>query len=200
MSAEIAETAVRRYLQWLTDPSALRDTDRLADLESELADTADPIDRLKLLSSIERLSKVDGDEVKMGFIRHARDWAVANEVSVGAFRALGVEDVMLEAAGLVERSARRQRSSGATSGGSTAAPAGKTGSRAPMVPIATIIDHVRGIAVPFTLTDVMGAVGGSPATVRKAVEQLVSEGTVRSEGPATNHHARGRAPIVYVVV
>lgn len=195
MSSEIAETAVRRYLQWMTDPSSLRDNDRLAALESDLAGAGDPIERLRLLSAIEKLSKVDGDEVKMGFIRHARDWAVANDISVSAFQALGVDDVMLEAAGLIERKAKRGRPAAST----TAPRAKGAGTRAPMVPVSVIVDHVKGLTVPFTLNDVMAAVGGSPATVRKAVEQLVSDGVVRSEGPATDHHARGRAPIMYAV-
>jgi hypothetical protein len=46
MSDASAEAAVRRYLQWITDPSALRDEETVARLTAELEGVTDPIDRL----------------------------------------------------------------------------------------------------------------------------------------------------------
>ncbi len=46
----------------------------------------------------------------------------------------------------------------------------------------------------------MERAGGSPATVRKAVEDLVESGRVEKLGPAVGHTGRGRAPTQYAAV
>jgi hypothetical protein len=57
--------------------------------------------------------------------------------------------------------------------------------------------HVLGLDGPFVLSDVMSGVGGSPATIRKAVDELVEAGQVTRLGPVPDHSGRGRAPVRY---
>ena len=50
----------------------------------------------------------------------------------------------------------------------------------------------------FTLAQLAGkAGGGSPVTVRKAVDELIAEGFVAKLGPDANHTGPGRAPTIY---
>ncbi len=186
MSADLAsaEQAVRQYLSWLSNPDLLRDESRISELRSKADSETDPIAKLKIFTELERASAVDAEGVKLAFIHHAKTWADANDVTAGAFRALGVDDVMLAAAGLVAGGRRRGRR--VSSGG-----------RAANVSAAVIKARVSTLAEPFTLADLMSSVGGSPATVRKAVEEMITEGSVVKLGPPAQHAARGRAPIEY---
>jgi hypothetical protein len=65
------------------------------------------------------------------------------------------------------------------------------------VPAEDIKAWVVAQASIITLADVMANAGGSPATVRKAVEELVDAGQVAKLGPAPDWQGRGRAPIQY---
>lgn len=49
----------------------------------------------------------------------------------------------------------------------------------------------------FILSDVMSGIGGSPATVRKAVDELIEAGSVEKLGPVPDYSGRGRAPVQY---
>lgn len=195
-----AEGAVRRYLRFVADPSSLIDHAAIAELEREVQAADDPIEKLKLLSRLEKVRAVDGERTKIDFIRYAKVWADANEISPAAFRALGVDDQLLLAAGIGARSratagsARRGpvRRSAATGGG-------ETGGRAANVSAAHIKDVVAGWSDEFVLADVVARVGGSPITVRKAIDELVEAGTVANLGPKQHHDGRGRAPFVYRV-
>jgi hypothetical protein len=181
-----AEQAVRQYLSWLSNPDLLRDEARISDLRTKADGESDPIAKLKIFTELERASAVDAEGVKLAFIHHAKSWADANDVTAGAFRALGVDEVMLAAAGLVAGGRKRNRRDGA---GNTR--------RAANVSAIVIKQKVSTLPEPFTLSDLMSDIGGSPATVRKAVEEMIAEGTVVKLGPIAHHAARGRAPIEY---
>jgi hypothetical protein len=79
-----------------------------------------------------------------------------------------------------------------------AAGAGTGRTRARAVPVDEIKAHVLGLDGPFVLADVMSGVGGSPATVRKAVDELVEAGQVARLGPVPDHSGRGRAPVQFM--
>jgi hypothetical protein len=49
----------------------------------------------------------------------------------------------------------------------------------------------------FLLADVMGDIGGSQATVRKAIDELIEAGQVEKLGPVPDYSRRGRAPTQY---
>jgi predicted ArsR family transcriptional regulator len=50
----------------------------------------------------------------------------------------------------------------------------------------------------LTVAEISEEIGGSPATVRKVLDQLTKDGVVANEGPDLNYGGRGRAPIVFV--
>jgi hypothetical protein len=186
-----AEDAVRRYLMFLEDPRQLVDKERVDTLEQEVARATDPIARLKALAELERAKRADGEGVKLGFIVHAKTWAEANEVPRTVFQQVGVPDEVLRAAGFdVGRMALARR---------TPEAAADRRSRRRALPVRQdeIKRHVIGRTEPFKLVDVTAAIGGSPATVRAAVESLVEQGKVTKLGPDPSHDGIGRAPIVY---
>lgn len=187
----IAEGAVRRYLQFVADPSSLVDHAAIAELERQAQETSDPIEKLKVLSRLERARAVDGERTKIDFIRYAKEWADANEISPAAFTALGVDDQLLLAAGI----GARERSNG----GTRRPPVRNATERAGNVTTAQIKQAVAQWTDEFVLADVVTKVGGSPITVRKALDELVESGSVVNLGPKQHHDGRGRAPFVYRV-
>jgi hypothetical protein len=185
------EDAIRHYLLYLDNPNHLRDEDDIQKKTQAVLDASDPIAKLKALSELERAAKVDEAPLRAGFVEHARGWAEAEGVPVGAFRELKVPDDLLREAGFdVATSAARGRGGNGTAGGH-----GRQ--RAKAVPVEHIKDHVLAQTGTFQLTDIMGAVGGSPATVRKAVDELIEAGDVERLGPVPDYAGRGRAPIQY---
>ena len=68
------------------------------------------------------------------------------------------------------------------------------------LPSATIKAAAVQMPKQFTLGQVAEKAGGSPVTVRKAVDELIAEGKVAKLGPATDHQGPGRAPTVYELV
>lgn len=190
-----AEEAIRSYLLFLDDPSKLRDEAEVQARTVAVLQADDPIEKLKALAALEKASAVDEKGLRAGFIEHARAWAEANGISVEAFLKLDVPADVLIAAGFDVPPARSRRGvTGAVSPGSG------TPTRRPAVAAADIKDAVLTFAEPFTLNQVMAKVGGSPMTVRKAVEDLITEGRVERQGPVPEYGGRGRAPIQYARV
>ncbi|HEY7069535.1 MAG TPA: hypothetical protein VH479_05455 [Acidimicrobiales bacterium] len=189
-----AEGAVRRYLVFLDDPRKLRDEAAIQRLTQAVLVADDPIDKLKALAELERAAQVDEKSVRDGFVEHARAWAEAEDVPVTAFRELGVPDDALRDAGFDVPAGppRRARAGRASATGSES---GRVRARA--VPVDAIKAHVLSLDGPFVLSDVMNGVGGSPATIRKAVDELVDAGQVARLGPVPDHNGRGRAPVRY---
>lgn len=193
-SADLAEQAVRRYLEFLADPSSAVDGARVAELETALASSHDVIAKLKLHGELERARQGDVAELRSAFARHARAWAQRNDVSVEAFRALGVSDIALAESGFdlgrsvasrarsapVARAARAQRSSN--------------------VSAKTIREAILGRSGTFTLARVMAEAGGSPGTIRKVVDELEASGLVHNEGADPHHSGRGRSPHLFRVL
>jgi len=186
------EGAVRSYLVFLDDPRQLRDETAIQRLTQAVLVADDPIDKLKALAELERAAQVDEKAVRAGFVEHARTWAEAEAVPVSAFRELGVPDDALREAGfdVPAGSPRRARAARGSA-------AGTARTRARAVPVDEIKAYVLGLDEPFVLTEVMSGVGGSPATIRKAVDELVEAGRVTRLGPVPDHSGRGRAPVRY---
>jgi hypothetical protein len=187
-----AEGAVRGYLVFMEDPRKLRDEAAIQRLTQAVLVADDPIDKLKALAELERAAQVDEKAGRSAFVEHARAWAEAEAVPVTAFRELGVPDDVLREAGFDVPAAPPRRARG-----SRANAAGTGRPRARAVPVDEIKAHVLGLDGPFVLSDVMSGVGGSPATIRKAVDELVEAGQVTRLGPVPDHSGRGRAPVRY---
>jgi hypothetical protein len=188
-----AEGAVRLYLLYLEDPSKLRDETEIQRKTQAVLDAKDPIDKLKALADLERVAKIDEEPLRKGFIEHAKAWSEPQGIPVSAFRELQVPDDVLREAGfeVPVTSSRRRRGSGA--GG----PGADGRQRAKAVPVEDIKSFVLEQSGTFVLADVMSGIGGSPATVRKAVDELVESGQVERLGPVPDYQGRGRAPIQY---
>ncbi len=183
------EAAVRRYLEFLDDPSSLVDADAVAKAEAAVAGAGDPMARLHALADLEHAKAADAAGVTTDFVAQAKAYADSQSIPVSAFRAAGVADDVLRQAGFEV---------GGRKGRGAARPAGGAGTRAPKVSIEELKAATLRMPRQFTLAELADAAGGgSPQTVRKAVEELIAAGKARSLGPKTDHHGRGRAPTLY---
>lgn len=180
-----AERAVRDYLQFLDDPAKLVDEAETARLEQQLAGETDPIAKLRVVTELRRVRQADEDALRQAFSAHARSWAEANGIPVSSFRELGVDEATLRAAGFAVLDPRRPRRG-----------AGRRGT--------TTVEQVKVSALgqrgTFTLADVAAVCGGSPMTVRKAINELIAGGRVERLGPTPGWSQPGRAPIQFRVV
>ncbi len=182
------EGAVRLYLMYLDDPAKLVDQTALRRAEAAVEKARDPLDRLHALADVERARQADGDQLRQDFVTYSKRFAEEQSIPVSAFRELGVPADVLAEAGLAVRTAARR------------ARGGDDGSRprTPRVPLEQIKASVSQQSQPFTLSELgKAAGGGSPATLRKAVDELIAEGKVTKLGPHPDYSGRGRAPTVY---
>src|SRR5688500_1460559 len=95
-----AESAVRRYLVFLKDPSTLVDGAKVRELQARADAAEDPIERLRATAALHKARNPDASGVRDGFVRHAREWAESNGIPVSAFREFGIPADVLRAAGL----------------------------------------------------------------------------------------------------
>ena len=183
------EAIVRQYLLFLEDPSRLVDDAEVRRLEGEASSATDPIERLKALAALARARNVDGSGYEQGFVRVARGWASDNSIPASTFAELGVPDAILRTAGLL-----------ATAKSSAPRPHRSTGGRGRSVSAKEIQQHIATLTHgSFTLADIASSVGGSPMTIRKAVDGLVRSGTLKRLGPTPNWAGPGRAPILFTL-
>ncbi len=186
---DTAEGAVRLYLMYLDDPTKLVDQTAVKKAEAAVGAAKDPLDRLQALATLERARQADGDLLRKDFVAQARTYAEDQDIPASAFREMGVPADTLAEAGFDMGTSRRRRRSAPTTAGR---------SRAPRVPLDEIKSAVGSLSKRFTLSDLADAAGGgSPATLRKAVDELIADKRVTKIGPKEDHHGRGRAPTVY---
>lgn len=186
------EDAVRRYLQWIEDPSSIVDDDAVAKAEAAVADAKDPLARLHARAALEHARRADDQAVIADFVTHAKAYADAQSIPVEAWRASGVDDDVLRRAGFGGSRGRRGEGGRRSGGGSR--------SRAPQVSVEEIKSAALSGPKRFTLAELSSAAGGgSPQTVRRAVEELIEAGQAENLGPKTDHEGRGRAPTLYAL-
>jgi hypothetical protein len=182
--ATTAESAVRNYLMALNDPSALRDEAGLADLQRRLNEASDAITRLELRQKIMDAEEPQIDRYEADFVTHAKEWAEQNGISSKVFVAEGVDLAVLRRAGFSVPGGRRAASAGR----------GRTRTRSRVTTA-----EVRA-AIPkgqFTIKQLQERSGASPAVVRKAVQDEISESRVKEIGTDPYHRGPGRAPVLY---
>lgn len=178
------------YLQYLEDPSQLVDEGSIAQLEQDVSMAKDPLDKLRAIAALERVRAVDGSTFEEEFIREAKAWADGEGIPVAAFRSMGVPDDVLARAGFEDG---RRRGGRATRRSSV-----RTG-RARSTSTDEIQRWVLSTSASFTLADVQQSVGGSPATIKKAIDELTDAGRLENLGPVADHAGRGRAPYHYTL-
>jgi len=167
------EQIVRGYLHELEHPSP----PKVFDPAEVTKGIDDPIDKLKALAEAKRRS--DDRSLEDKFIEVASRWAAKNNINREAFADFGVPTAILKRAfGPATPNSERTRS---------------------RVSIAVLAASIRAKPAGTTLTvaDISHELGGSDATVRKVLDQLVAEGAVVNKGPDTDYKRRGRAPIVF---
>lgn len=186
MSPSSTEDAIRRYMEYLQDPESIRDQDQITKLQKTVDTATDPVDKLTAMGALDQALAVDGSEVREAFIAVAKDWADTEGVPPDAFRQLGVPAADLAAAGFKTRGGRR-----------TATGPAPGRSRARRVPLSDIKAALGSVPKRFHVKDLETVSGGTNATVRKAVAELVAEGTVTDLGPDPDWSGRGRSPVLY---
>jgi hypothetical protein len=180
-----AETAVRQYLLYLEEPGQLRDEAEVQEKTQAVEVAVDPIDKLKAVADLERVTRIEEGPLREGFVTHAKAWAEQTGVPVSGFREMKVPDDVPRAAGFDVPAGRRGRGAGA----------GRQ--RAKAVSVEDIKNYVVAQTGTFLLADIMVGVGGSQATVRKAIDELIDASEVNKLGPVPNYTGRGRAPTQY---
>ncbi|MCU1395697.1 MAG: hypothetical protein JWM34_4125 [Ilumatobacteraceae bacterium] len=179
------EESIRTYLLALENPDAIVDVSAVSTLEAAVRDAVDPIEKLKLLAALSKARVPDTKSSERNFIRFARSWADTNGIPYDTFRELGVSDTVLRAAKLI---------TGGRGSKASAPPRTKSVSAKEIeAQVFTVLGST------FTLADVANRIGGSPMTIRKAVEALVSSGRVLRLGPVSPWSGPGRAPILFSV-
>jgi len=191
-----AEDALRHYLQFLADPQGLVDDERIKELETEIESTSDPIAQLRAHSEVAKLKNVDEEALRAGFIQHARAWADANDVTVEAFRRMGVPEADLKAAKLTGNERRARRTPPASVNGHGRPAAGEVQKRKPRVSTESIVEVIPAQG-EFTVRSVAERSGASDGTVRKVIDDLVAQGEVLEAGTAKTAGTRGRAPLAF---
>jgi hypothetical protein len=189
------EQAVRRYLAFLDDPSSAVDQDAVEAAEEAFASATDPIAKLHAAAARERAASADVGAIEHDFVVHAKAYADAEQIPASAFAALGVKNDVLRQAGFDVAAPRGRRPSTSSS----PAPIRSSGApRAPQVSVSAIKAAAAQMPKQFTLAQLADkAGGGSPVTVRKAVDELIEEGRAAKLGPAPDHQGPGRAPTLY---
>jgi hypothetical protein len=180
-----AEHAVARYLRFLADPDSLIDKAAVKAANKELNAAVDPMDRLHAAAALRRATTVDEAEIEAAFRSAAPAYAREHGLTEDDFAAMGVGKSLVRDV-FAGRTARTPRAASAPKLG---------GSRGG---IAKVTEHVLalGSGTTFLIADVLGV--ASQVTVRKALDEMVSAGTIKNLGPVSTG-GRGRAPLKYQV-
>jgi hypothetical protein len=178
-----SETAVRDYLVALRDPSALRDDNEIKQLEKQLKDTDDELERVRLRQQIMDQERPSIDRYEDGFVKHAKSWADKHGISAKAFTAEGVPPAILRKAGFSVGRGRTRRRTTQRRRASKRVSAAEVRSAVP-----------RGT---FTIKKLQEKTGASPAVVRNVLAEEEQSGKVTRVGPDPDHKGPGRAPTLY---
>ncbi len=181
------DDAVRAYINFLKDPSSARDTAAISATQASLSSSHDVLENLRLLTVLERLELADGQALRSAFVKQAKTWATTNDVSVAAFRSLGVNDIVLAEAGF-DLGRGKKGAKKATSTNNSGLP------RAASVSSSSIRQWALNQAGSFSMADCVAGAGGSLMTVKKVVSELVASTELRSVGQRATPGTRGRAP------
>lgn len=172
------EEAVRNYLAFLNDPESLRDNDAIHKLEGQLQSTDDQIEQLRLHEQISVLRDLPEASFIGPFIEHAKKWAEKEGLSAASFLDMGVERRVLRDAGFEMKGSATRRT----------------------------IEDVRSWIEEKSLTEftkpvLMNGTQASPATINRAVQAMLEDGSIIvSDRDDPNHTGRGAKAKLYEVV
>jgi len=186
-ASEDAELAVKAYLATIGKPKPRgRQARPKPDFEAATKGISDPLAKLAAIKAErERVANVViGNPAEEAFIQYGKTWARIHDYKREDFAALGVQKRVLDAT---------------FGAGSRAVTAAVPATRASRVDPKQVADAVaaKPAGTWVTVAGVMREVGGSPATVRKVLDQLSADGTLTDAFDDPKHAARGRAPKVW---
>ena len=191
-----AETAIRNYLLYLEDPAQLIDAAEIHRLQGEIDATNDPLEKLRVLSRLHRAQQSDEHALREAFCAHVKAWADANEVTATSLEELGVSAEVLRQAGFEPKRL--------TQPGPSKSRQPSTSGRHRSQHHSVTVDEIKADVIKrtsrFTFADVADSAGGSPMTVRKAIGELIDDGSVERLGPSPDWTRPGRAPILFQTV
>jgi hypothetical protein len=184
-ASEEAEQAVKAYLATLGQPRKRgRQSKQKPDFETATRGITDPLAKLAAIKAErERVANiVVGDSDEDGFIKYGKVWAKIHGYDREDFAALGVTRRVLDAV---------------FGGGVPRANIAPT--RAPRVSTNVLVEAVasKPAGTWLTVSGVMREVGGSPATVRKVLDELSAAGTLTDPIDDPKHAGKGRAAKVW---
>ncbi len=186
MSASVeAEEAVTQYLAGMGAPKPRgRQARPKPDFETATKGITDPLAKLEAIKQErERVADiVVGNDAEETFAKYAKVWAKIHGYKREDFAALGVPRRVLDAA--FGRGSSRVK---------------PTPTRAPRVSLRDLAETItaKPAGTWLTVNGIMREVGGSPATVRKVLDELAAAGTVTDPIDDPKHSGRGRAPKVW---
>lgn len=185
------EDAIRRYLTYINNPDELVDQSQIEKLQQKLAESTDPVERIKLRNEIERTKQPPAEELESEFVKVAKPWAEQHGISAEALRAEGVKPAVLRKAGFSVGGGTRKRTAAAKRTGKSRQRASKD----------DVVQHLTGqpSGAEFTLNDVMEATGASRSTVNQVIARLTEEGKVKKVGKG-EHTGPGRAPDLFQIM
>ena len=151
---------------------------RIFDPATVIKGISDPIDKLKALAEAKRQTGVN--QLEQQFVDVAATWANRNDIGREAFATLGVPSNVLRKA----------------FGTATPKCGGSVRTRVSTDALQSGI-RAKNKGTKLTVAAVADELGGSPATVRKVLDQLTQDGVLANKGPDPDYGDRGRAPIIF---
>jgi hypothetical protein len=184
-TSEEAEQAVKAYLDSLGKPRPRgRQARPKPDFATATKGISDPLAKLSAIKAErERVANiVISDDAEDGFIKYGKTWAKIHGYSREDFAALGITRRVLDAA---------------FGGGTSRVKVAST--RAPRVSTKALADAItsKPTGTWLTVSGVMRDAGGSPATVRKVLDELAAAGIVTEPIDDPKHSGKGRAPKIW---
>jgi hypothetical protein len=184
-TSDEAEVAVKEYLATVGNPKPRgRQARPKPDFDGATKGITDPLTKLAAIKAErERVANiVIGDDAEDGFIKYGKVWAKIHDYSREDFAALGVSRRVLDS--VFGGGAPRVR---------------PTSNRAPRVSIKDLANAItsKPPGTWLTVNEVMREAGGSPATVRKVLDELAALGTVTDPIDDPKHSGKGRAAKVW---
>jgi hypothetical protein len=184
-ASEEAEEAVKDYLATIGKPRTRgRQARPKPDFETATKGITDPLAKLAAIKAErERVADiVVGNATEEGFIKYGKVWAKIHGYGREDFAALGVSRRVLESV--------------FGGGAPRVQPVSKRAARVNVKDLADAIS-AKPSGTWLTVSGVMHDVGGSPATVRKVLDELAAAGTLTDPIDDPKHSGKGRAPKVW---
>jgi predicted transcriptional regulator len=183
-ASEEAELAVKTYLATIGKPKPRgRQARPKPDFDAATKGITDPLAKLAAIKAErERVARaVVGNTAEEAFVKYGKTWARVHDYRREDFAALGVPKRVLDAT--------------FTAG----PPVAKSFPARKRVDAKDVADAI--VAKPagtwLTVADVMREAGGSPATVRKVLDELSTAGTLTNAFDDPKHSGKGRASKIW---